>query len=205
MHKVKAGLRGLNPSQKQQRAAIVYNHMHGNANYPDPSPSMAEFHAAYIELKEANLGAMDRGRKALFRRDRAVERMDSYLTRLAGYVNSVCLGDLLKLSDSGFELAKHGSPIRSLKRPEGLTVRATPYPGQVKLRWERVPGAIIYIVERALHGHGEPENWVQVDLTSRPTYVLSDLEPQVPQWFRVRARGTQAEGPNSAHALGKAA
>jgi len=205
MNKVKAGLRGLNPSAKALRAAIVYTHMNGNPNFPNPSPSMAEFHAAYIELKEANLAALDRGRMALARRDRAVERIDMCLTRLAAYVNGESLGDTLKLTSSGFEMAKRGSPINTLQSPASLTVRPTAYPGQVKLRWQRVPGAIMYVVERSTSAYDQPEQWERVDETSRPQYTLQNMEPHAPLRFRVRALGTKVKGPYSAIAHGVAA
>jgi hypothetical protein len=205
MNKVKAGLRGLNPLEKATRAAIVYNHMNGNPDFPTPSPSMAQFHAAYIELKEANLAALDRGRRAIARRDSAVQRMNEYLTRLAGYVNSTCLGDTLKLAGSGFELVKRAEPISSLNRPEQLQVRPTAFPGQLKLHWERVPGALIYQVERALHAHGEPEQWERVRLTSRPQLILDGFAPYVQETFRVCAVGTKTQSPYSPPAFGKAA
>lgn len=205
MNKVKTGLRGLNPTAKAQRAAIVYSQMNGNPAFPAPTPSMAEFHAAYVELKEANLAALDRGRMALARRNSAEQRMDMLLTRLAGYVNSECLGDTLKLRSSGFLLVKRGTPINTLAPPAELTVRPTAFPGQVKLRWQRVPGAIMYVVERAISDFGQPDQWERVDETSRPQYVLDGMEPHTPLRFRVRALGTQVKGPYSAEAYGKAA
>lgn len=205
MNKVKAGLRGLSPVEKATRAAIVYNHMNGNPDFPAPSPSMAELHAAYIELKEANLAALDRGRRALLRRDMAVERMNEYLTRLAGYVNSTCLGDTLKLASSGFELVKRPAPISALREPVQLKVRGTAFPGQLKLRWERVPGALVYEVERALHAIGEPDRWERVCLISRPSIVLDGFPSHVPQRFRVCAVGTRTQSPYSAPAFGRAA
>lgn len=204
MNKVKTGLRGLNPVAKAHRAAVVYSQMNGNPAFPAPSPSMAEFHAAYIELKEANVAALDRGRMALARRDRAEERMDMLLTRLAAYVNSEGLGDTMKLISSGFQLVKRGTPINTLDRPTALTVRPTAFPGQVKLRWQRVPGAIMYVVERAISDFGQPDQWERVDETSRPQYTLDGMEPHRPLRFRVRASGTQVKGPYSAVAYGKA-
>lgn len=206
MAKVKAGLRGLSPLGKQNRAAIVHGRMNGNPNFPSPSPSMLEFHAAYIELKAANLAALDRGRMAIARRDRAVKRIDNYLTRLAGYVNSECLGDTLKLMGSGFPLVKEAVPISSLPQPLGLQARPTAYPGQVKLRWNRVPGTLVYQVERALQAPEETDNWVFVSLTSRPQLIVEGLPSYEPQRFRICAVGTKDnKSPYSAVAFGKAA
>lgn len=205
MDKVKAALRGLNARGIATRAAIVYNHMNGNPDFPNPSPSMAELHAAYIELKEANLAALDRGRRALFRRDMAVERMSHNLTRLAGYVNSTCLGDTEKLANSGFELAKRPTPASSLDQPKHLKVRPTPFPGQLKLFWKRVPHARMYHVEQALHAPGEPERWEFIAYTSKPLLIRDGYPSHTPLTFRVYAVGTHGRSPYSPEAFGKAA
>jgi len=205
MEKVKAGLRGLNPLDKATRAAVVYNKMHGNPNFPNPEPSMAEFHAAYLELRRTNLAALDRGRSAIFQRNMAVERMDQYMSRLAAYVNSVCMGDVAKLNTSGFPLVKRAEPINSLNQPKQVTGRSTAYPGQVKVRWQTVPGTLVYQVERLMEGTNGEERWVRVALTSRPQLVVNGLPSYVPQSFRVCAVGTQTESPYSPVAYGKAA
>ena len=205
MEKVKAGLRGLSPINKVTRAAVVYNQMHGNPNFPNPDPSMAEFHRAYLELKRANQAAEDRGRKAIFQRNLAVAQIDQYLSRLAAYVNSVCMGDVSKLITSGFFLVKRAEPISSLNQPTTVTVRSTAYPGQVKVRWQNVPGALVYQVERLAEEPNGEEQWVRVALTSRPQLVVDGLPSYVPQRFRVCAVGTKTESPYSPVAFGKAA
>lgn len=204
MDKVKTALRGLNAQDKAVRAAIVYTHMNGNPDFPNPSPSMAEFHAAYIELKEANLAALDRGRRALARRDSAEKRISDHLTRLAGYVNSTCLGDTVKLANSGFELAKRPTPASSLDQPVQLKVRATPFPGQLKLRWKSVRHARMYHVEQAMHAPGEPERWEVIAYTSKPVLIRDGYPSHVQQTFRVYAVGTHGRSPYSPVAFGKA-
>ena len=79
------------------------------------------------------------------------------------------------------------------------------YPGQVKLRWQRVPGAIMYVVERSTSAYDQPEQWERVDETSRPQYTLQNMEPHAPLRFRVRALGTKVKGPYIAIAHGVAA
>ena len=192
MDKVKAGLRGLNALQKATKAAIVYQQMNGNPDFPAPDPSMAEFHAAYLELKAANLAALDRGRMAMHRRNMAVERMDHLLTRLAAYVNSVCLGDRLKLESSGFKLVKKPSPISSLEVPGDLTVRRTAYENVFNVRWNSVKGALMYEVE--VKPDGSP-NWERVTLTGRTSVRVKDELAQPFVQFRVCAIGRQTTSP----------
>ncbi len=165
---------------------------------------MAEFHAAYIELKEANLAALDRGRAAILRRNRAVERMDVYLSGLAGYVNSVGQGDREILFTSGFELVRRPEPFSSLRPPRKVTARPTVYPRQIKLRWQRTPGAVIYQVEHDVNNTVGAERWERVTLTTRTFFVMDDMPSHVEQTFRVLAIGTKTVSPYSQSVFGKA-
>ena len=88
MEKVKAGLRGLNALEKLTKGQIVLKQMSGNPDFPNPEPSMAELQIAVDELEDACEKALDRGHRAIVRKQLAVAVMDQYLTRLAGYANS---------------------------------------------------------------------------------------------------------------------
>jgi hypothetical protein len=57
-----------------------------------PQPSLATYRAVLDELKEANVDALDRGRRACARKRAAVAAFDKATARLAAYVNSVALG-----------------------------------------------------------------------------------------------------------------
>lgn len=179
--------------------------MSGNPHFPDPEPSMTELQAACAELRIAIQEAEDRGRRAIFRKDQAVETIDRCLTRLAGYVNSVALGDATKLLSSGFELTKRPEPISTLSRPKGLRNMRSSYPGVVDLVWDNVPGTLVYEVEQRLSSWGNEEEWRRVALTSKPRYKMSGLEPYSNQVFRVRAVGTKTESPYSPEFYTKAA
>ncbi|MBP9138415.1 MAG: fibronectin type III domain-containing protein [Flavobacteriales bacterium] len=194
MNKVKAGLRGLNGLQKENLAYHIYTSMNGNPLFTESEPTMSELHAAYEVLQAANIQATDRGRIAIIHRNSTVERMDRLLTRLAAYVNSVCLGDAVALSSSGFALAHKPVPITNLEAPQRLRVRRTNFPDRMLVQWQRVQGAIIYEVEALLPGFLD---WQRVELTSRPELmVAADLaHPNVQ--FRVCAVGRKAQSPYS--------
>jgi hypothetical protein len=196
MDKVKAGLRGLSAEQKASRAAIVYNALHGNPDYPDPSPSLSEFHEAYLELKAANLAAMDRGRMACARKRKAAARIDAMMSRLAAYVNSTAMGDTTKLLGSGFFFVKRPKPISSLEQPQNLQVKPTRFPNQLEIKWEGVAGARIYQVEVAIGMDTTLWQWERVSLCTRPKVVVENTRPQ--PVFRVCAVGTKASSPYSA-------
>jgi hypothetical protein len=156
---------------------------------------MLEFGQAIAELKEANMGAEDRGRRALLRRDLAEQAITEMITRLAGYVNSVALGDVQMITSAGFELAKRPEPISALHAPRSAQARRSSLPNKLNLRWARVPGAVMYMVEEATGGtHDDPE-WTMVKLTTDHRTVLDGKDKNRPTTFRVQAIGRRTVSP----------
>ncbi|HOZ41028.1 MAG TPA: hypothetical protein PLL25_09505 [Flavobacteriales bacterium] len=195
MSKAKAGLRGLNATDKQRRAAIILGCMSGNPHFPNPSPSMAEFGAALAELREANIAALDRGRTAILRRNAADRTISQMITRLAGYVNSICAGDLVKIASAGFQFTKAPKPISSLQAPKYARVRSTPYPSRLVVKWERVPGALIYQVEAEVTTADGGKEWQRIALTSRPKIEVDGHPSDQFHTFRICAVGTKTQSP----------
>lgn len=194
MEKVKAGLRGLNAAKKLEKGKLVLGALNGNPHFPSPVPSLAELDAACVELREANIAAMDRGRQACLRKEQAVAEMDILLSRLAGYVNGAAMGDPLKLISSGFDLIKRAEPRSSIDAPAILQTKRTFRPGEIELRWKGVAGALVYEVETVVT---EERGWERVLMTSKPRATIKDLEPNTWHAYRVRAIGTKATGPYS--------
>ncbi len=205
MEKVKAGLRGMRAEEKVVKGRVVHDQLNGNPNFPNPVPSLIELNDACARLHEANVAAMDRGRKACALKRSAESHFDLVLSRLAAYVNSACQGDVVKLSSSGFSMAKRPEPVSSLAMRGVLWHARAVFPGQVELRWDRVPGALIYEVEMKPDGPNMIEGWKRVCLTSRPRQLVSQLEPNSRMCFRVRAIGTKTESPYSQVLFAKAA
>lgn len=195
MGKAKAGLRGMNALDKQARACVIYDSMVGNPSFPTPSPSMLEFGQALEELKAANLDAGDRGRRAIFRRDQAEEVISEMITRLVGYVNAVSAGNTSKILSAGFNVAKRPEPISQLAEPRIARAKSSPLPNQLNLRWSRVPGAIMYMVEETTGGTFEKPEWTMVQLTSDHRTVLHGKDKSQPCTFRVHAIGRRTKSP----------
>lgn len=205
MEKVKAGLRGLTAADKVVLAGAVYDSLLGNPHFPAPEPSLAELQAGRDDLSQAIVDAMDRGRAACARKSAAVARMDGLLSRLAAYVNSACAGDTVKLSTSGFNLAKQAEPLSTLDAPSDFGSKRPPYAGQVELYWKRVPGTLVYEVEIAIGPEGDQQQWRRLGLTSRPKFLVTGLEPNTTHSFRVCAVGTRTQGPYSGTLVARSA
>lgn len=205
MEKVKAGLRGLTANEKVVRGHVVLKAMTGNAAFPNPEPTMAALEAACDELNAANVAALDRGRMACARKRAAIKVLDQVLSRLAAHVNSVCAGDIVKLGSSGFPLASRPSPISELPRPNAFRAARTQFSDRLELRWESVPGALIYEVEMAERGASAESAWLRAGLTSKPRLLVEHLKPGRSYTFRVCAVGAHVQSPYSQEAYGAAA
>ena len=195
MSKAKAGLRGLNGVQKAEKASTIYTGMLNNPHFPDPVPSMVEFAQAIEQLKEANIAALDRGRIAIARRNSAEQEISTMITRLAGYVNSVSLGDAEKILSAGFDLVKRPEPISQLPAPRSATVVATPIPERLLLRWKRVPGAVMYQVDEAVGGTEDGPDWKLLDIVTDHRMEINGHDKRGSYRFRLRALGTRVKGP----------
>ncbi len=180
---------------KRGLAIVIQQHMEGNPLFPAPSPSMAEFTIAIDQLDQTIQSAMDRGRIAIAAKNTAERTISEMISRLAGYVNSVCMGDAVKILSSGFQTAKRPEPISELSAPMGAMARSGQLANQLILRWQTVPGAVMYLVEEAIGGDHQAPVWSYVDVTSDHRMELEGRNKTKATTFRVQAIGRRARGP----------
>ncbi|MBK9175940.1 MAG: hypothetical protein IPM46_06285 [Flavobacteriales bacterium] len=63
------------------------------------------------------------------------------------------------------------------------------------MKWERVPGALIYQVEEEVTTAAGGKEWQRVELTSRPKLVVEGRPSDQFHKFRICAVGTKAQSP----------
>lgn len=192
MKKVKAGLRGLSASQKVSLGNAVLEQMSGNPFFPNPVPSLQELKQATDELNQACVDALDRGRMACARKRSAVAKFDKLLSALTSYVNGVSMGNEEMLYSCGLPLAKQPAPLTQLQVPRGLSFQRTQFPDLWEVRWNSVPGAVVYELELS-YGQAEEGKWHRAALTTRPIARVQIGRSGPKPMFRVRAIGTRME------------
>lgn len=183
----------MNAVAKHVHASTIYTNMVGNPNFPDPTPSMAEFHTAIVQLEGAIVAALDRGRTAIVLKNTAEKKLSEMITRLAAYVNSVCMGDAAMILSSGFHLSKRPEPISKIPAPRYARVKATAFRSQLLIKWEPVSGAIAYVVEEAVAANTIDASWQHVEVTTNASLVLNDRRQDEPHAFRIRAVGRRVQ------------
>ncbi|MBK8499353.1 MAG: hypothetical protein IPL52_11190 [Flavobacteriales bacterium] len=167
--------------------------------------SLAELLALTTDLNKKNVAALDRGRAACALKQVAIDAFNPIISRIAAHVNSVAAGDTTKLITSGFPMARRAEPYNSLAAPSTKGYHYTGHENKVLFRWERVPGALVYVVE----GNATPdvgrEAWQRVAITSRPKAVVDRTADGRIIAYRVRAIGSKLQGPASQVTMPKAA
>lgn len=165
--------------------------MTGNANFPTPVPSQADFKApaALLSDKLAEIAQIEatlrEARSALKALRAAVEEV---LKERAGYVDDVADGDETKILGAGFKVRSTNTTPTMPSAPQGLSVTRGDDEGEMDLQWEPVPNARTYVVEMRIHA--TPENaWTQAELPTKSRTSLNGLTPGQRYEFRVRAVG----------------
>ena len=195
MKVIKAGLKGLKPSELIGKCSHVESQMTGNANFVNPSPNLADMTAARVALVVAIAAAESGAHAAVAVKNEAAKNLSTMIVKLARYVNSVAGGDVDMAVGSGFELAKTPDPVDKLNAPTKFEGTTGAIEGQVDLRWKGVHGARmyqVYICEGDPTGSGV---WVPVGMTSKARLTVMGLITDKKYAFRAAAVGVVGVGP----------
>ena len=205
MKLIKAGLSRLKSAQVVAKSEYVEGAMTGNANFPSPTPTLAQVTAARTALVAALADAESGAHADIAKKNEAVRTLRDLLTKLARYVNSVAGGDVDKAVTSGFELAKRPDPIDRLEAPQELSARMSSYAGRIDLHWDKVRGARMYQVYICAGDPAVAANWSVVGVSGKTRHTVTDLASNTFFNFRITALGRVGEGPASEVVTAKAA
>jgi len=126
MAKIALGLSKLKPEPKIQLAKDIKTGMTGNANTPNPNPSLVTL-GATITSAETKLTAVDALEEQLkaARLDlgNALVALDAGLTQEAAYVQDVTGGDAIKIATTNMPLRRPNDPIGPLGQVMALKVK----------------------------------------------------------------------------------
>ena len=121
------------------------------------------------------------------------------MTARAGNCEAVTPNDLVALSTTGLPLRTAPGPIGPMPPPSNLRASMSEMEGQINLAWDTVHGASSYIVD--CKEHDTPQPWQQVKVVKQSHCTSTDHTPGKVYAFRVRALGTEGEGPWSDEAV----
>lgn len=161
--------------------------MTNNANYPTPSPTLADVTTSVNDLETAVHEALDGGRIAIATRNAARVGLLALLRQLAAYVQGRCKDDLLALISSGFEAVRAPSPAGNLPAPQNPRLSLTDKSGELLFRFDRVRNANNFSIQTAPAASGP---WENEDISTTCRVIIGGLTPGEVLWARACANGS---------------
>lgn len=189
MYKIKMSVARLNPTALIEFTEKLIARMTGNANFPDPQPSLADLTAKKDELDALVIAADDGTRQDRFDRNQAATELKDMIRVLASYVGMVAAGDGSIILSSGFKIRNASEPVPPLSVPQSLKAMYTDHRGMIELDWARVANALNYQVLMSTDPALPLSEWTAVALTSRSKTEVSNLKRGQTYWFKVQAVG----------------
>jgi hypothetical protein len=159
----------------------ILDSMKENAQFPNPTPVLAEIEKALEEFVTALSAAGGRDREKVAIKDGKQANLLQMLTELAYYVTQICKGDKALLLSSGFEI--NGETVKSQKGPIKLQVELG-MQGQVSTSVKRVAQARVYVHQYTADPLTPQSVW-SGETTLNPTHTFTGLESASRMWFRV--------------------
>ena len=201
---VKLNITGLTPSQLIERGRALVIALIGNADFPTPTPTTAAITAGADALEAAEAAVINNGgRQDYLARNVRERELRDLITLLGSYVQVTSGGDPEKILSAGFQTRKVAAPIGLLPAPKNLRASATSLPGVIDLRWDRVRGRLVYVLEMNTVDPLSEKDWLPLVLLGRNAYSATGLTSGKSCSFRVRAIGAAGPSPWSDTAIEK--
>jgi hypothetical protein len=190
------GLGKLTREQNIQLGKDIKTGMTGNANVPNPNPTLVAM-GALTTTAEAKLTALNAAKAAydaaLLACNGAFIAHNAGLTLQAAYVQDVTGGDAVKIESCNMPIRKPSLPLGPLGQVMALIVKAGVNAGELKASWKKLRGAASYEVQVSV----DPftlMTWRGVAPSSKVRTVITDLTSGAKMWVRVRGIGSGDPG-----------
>jgi hypothetical protein len=216
-HKIRLGLKKLSANDKVELARAIVTAMTGNSNFSTPVPSLSAVTTAANALDTALQNAQDRGKTKVALAHAAEADLDNQLTQLGLYVESASNNDPAKILSAGMGIKSDKTPPQVPGVPINLSTGFVANDGEVKLSWDKVPKAAVYVVEQTDDpslvissrsvGGGNPTPaaaWSTVRIVTKTNFTITGLISGSKYAFRIFAVGAGGYGAVSDPIIAKA-
>jgi len=187
------GFDRLSDNDLEVKANSIISALTGNADFPNPTPTLAQMQAAVDAYTDALAKAKTGSQyEKAFKNQKRAELI-GLLHRLGNYVLFTANGDALKAKSSGFNIAKGPSPSPEVTAATNQKLEDGANPGELNYSFDRVPGARSYVYQYTTDPLTNDSVWKNQVGTVRKI-VLTGLESGKKYWCRVMAIGINGQG-----------
>jgi hypothetical protein len=167
-----------------QFATNVVNRMSADPQFASLKPHVELLSLCDTAFDLAVSNALHGGTQLTKEKNRKMEELKNQLEVVAIFIEGLAQENEDVVLAAGYEVKKAGESITDITEPTGLKVINVDRSGSVKLKWEAVPGAINYGIERKI---GDNPVWQNGDYSSAKSVVIPGLPPGAYVSFQVRA------------------
>lgn len=191
IQKLSIGFGRYSDANFEQKAEHILSSMKGNADFPDPSPTMAVYQDAVARYSAALIAAATLDRNAVAEKNEARQALEELSIQLGSYVMNRSNGNVKMMVASGFTLTKKPEP-RHLPDMGPIALTNTGNSGEMKVTATSLRGANGYVYEFTDVAPTEATKWTSI-ATSTSRYIFKGLTPGKQYWVRVVATGARQQ------------
>jgi hypothetical protein len=191
------GLNTLTDAELIQFAKNVRTALKGNANVPDPNPTLPALQTL-ITTAETGVHSYEaekevlRARKKV--RDEAIKALCDGLRIEADTVQAVTGGQADKIETTGFRIRLRPTPVGTPAKATNLVLTPGPTDGTLKAAWKPVRGVRSYELE-ASPDPMTPASWIFKGTVTKSKATVNSFTSGAKVWLRVRGIGAAGPGP----------
>lgn len=179
------------PEKIKYTRYLVAN-MSENDHFQSPDPSLKQLETAALELEQIRELALDGGKRHKANEKVKEKHLTTLISQMRSYVQTVSKGDEAIIRSSGMDIAKRKTPSKTPHAPQSLLAEYGSRKGEINLKWKRVTGARIYLVEITTD-KTQTTSWKLAAQSTKSRITLQQLESGKKYWCRVSAVGTAGQ------------
>jgi hypothetical protein len=200
MAQVKLELAQRDDNDLQAFAEAHIEAMKDNPNFPNPSPSAADFAAALAAFK-ADVAAAEVAEQAataaIKKREASRAVLSQFFNDRASHVQTKSGGKEEMILTAGLGVRAQPLPVEPLPAPVDFMPTMGDAPGQIELTWSALRGARTYLIQ--YREHGTSGEWSQ-EIGTKSRFLVEGLTGGKTYVFRVAAVGAAGQSPWSLEA-----
>lgn len=192
----------LNVLQKCEKGQSIITKSTANPLVPGNTAALASFSTKQTALVAGNAAvvtARETLTQLITQRNAGEDAWDSEVALLASFTESATGGVATSILSAGFGVRGPGTPPQPLPAPEGVVAGTNGSPGNTKVRWSALAGAVSYLVQVS----PDPitaQSWKTVATPTRSSCETNGIDPGKVYWYRVAGVNPVGQGPWSAPA-----
>jgi hypothetical protein len=189
--KITLPLTRLSDAELEVRTLAIIAAMTGNAQFPEPSPALADLSNSLQLFSDALALSLTKDKVKVAIKNKHRSSLAIQLTKLASYVDFTAQGDRAILSSSGFSLTAETSSSKALAQPSNFTVEVGSKSGAALAYVNGVANAKAYLFRWGV-APVVNDNWFHA-IHSKPRFTITGLVPGTTYSFQIAVAGSKGQ------------